>query len=207
MLELHRFFIAVSPVTVNLDGAGNAPDPLLGQLVDSPRGVGQFERGRLRPISRLNFWHKGWAPKGGGQTWKKVGALKGGPRRGGGARRVGPQHFALFSPLPALHSFLPLLGVFCGMLVLFEAGTLKSARLEFSGCRVKPRWPQSRWAREHHKTPREDPHRGRKKRFKTLAGEGKKRVKFRAVQPRGPKSTALELTDTLRESTSRPNKP
>ena len=41
ILELHRFFIAISRAAVDLDdGAGNARDPLFGLLVDSPRGVG-----------------------------------------------------------------------------------------------------------------------------------------------------------------------
>ena len=87
--------------------------------------------------------------KGGGS---KGGSPKGGAPKGsgskGGARRVGGPKFRAFFPLSRhhCHSFLPSLG---GLIVefwwCFEAPEpLKSARLEFLGCRVKPRRPQSR---------------------------------------------------------------
>ena len=69
--------------------------------------------------------HKGWGPEG----WEA-------------------QNFAFFSLLPPQFSFFPpSLGVFS----LNFAGALKCGRLEFSGCRVKPRkaaahfrrWPKS----------------------------------------------------------------
>ena len=64
-----------------------------------------------------------------------------------GARRVGGPKFRVFFSLPPEISFF-LLSLWGGLLVEFwwflNAGTLKCARLEFSGCRVKPRQPQSR---------------------------------------------------------------
>ena len=71
----------------------------------------------------------------------------GGPRRVGPRRVKGgsPKFRAFFFPLPPpFRSFLSLWGSFLGILVVFlKAGTLKCARLEFSGCRVKPRRPHS----------------------------------------------------------------
>ena len=98
---------------------------------------------------------KGGAPKGGAPTPEKWGPEGWGPRRVGGpegwARRVGPQrvggpkfracfflshhHFALFVSLWVSSR---------SILVVFEVpGTLKCARLEFSGCRVKCWRPRS----------------------------------------------------------------
>ena len=65
-----------------------------------------------------------------------------GPQKGGESGKIS-RFFSLSRH--SFHSFLPLLGVFswnfgiCG-----SAGALKCARLEFSGCRVKPRRPQSK---------------------------------------------------------------
>ena len=54
----------------------------------------------------------------------------------------GPSKISLFffpSPAAKFVLFFPLWGSFRGTLVVFlKAGTLKCARLEFSGCRVKP---------------------------------------------------------------------
>ena len=78
------------------------------------------------------------------------------PRRVG-PRRVGSQNFALFFPSPAtaFHFFSLSFGLFRGILVVFEAPALKCARLEFSGCRVKPRRPRSRKPSGFHTTTRE----------------------------------------------------
>ena len=57
-----------------------------------------------------------------------------------GAEGWGAQNFALFFPSPAAKFVLsfPLWGSFRGILVVFlKTGTLKCARLEFSGCRVR----------------------------------------------------------------------
>ena len=64
----------------------------------------------------------GWGPKGG--------APKGGAPKG-----------AFFpSPAPIFALFVSLWGSSRGFLVVFgSAGAVKCARLEFSGCRVKPR--------------------------------------------------------------------
>ena len=92
---------------------------------------------------------KGWgaerwgAPKGGGPEPGKGGAPK-----GRGPRRVGrPKISRFFFPFPATVSLFLCLsgGLLVGILVVFgSAGAVKCARLEFSGCRVKPRRPQSR---------------------------------------------------------------
>ena len=101
-----------------------------------------------------------WGPeKGGGQTQKKVWAPKGGapklwpegvgPRRVWGPPRVGspngggPKISRFFSLSRHSLLFFPSLvslfrGIFGGV---WSAGALKCARLEFSGCRVKPRRP------------------------------------------------------------------
>ena len=64
-----------------------------------------------------------------------------------GARRVGGPKFRAFFPSPATKFVLlfPLWGSSRGFLVVFgSARAVKCARLEFSGCCVKPRRPQSR---------------------------------------------------------------
>ena len=66
------------------------------------------------------------------------------PRRVG-PRRVGPQisHFFFPSPAPIFALFVSLWGSSRGFLVVFgSAGAVKCARLEFWGCRVKPRRPK-----------------------------------------------------------------
>ena len=76
---------------------------------------------------------KGGGPKGGGP---KGGGPKGGGPKGGGPKGGEPQISRFFSlSRHKIRSFLPSLGVF---------GALKCARLEFSGCRVKPRRPRQR---------------------------------------------------------------
>ena len=91
------------------------------------------------------------------------------------------------------HSFFPLLvssrGILVvvssrGILVVFRsAGTLKCARLEFSGCRVKPRRPQSRTfqgpdlPKHHQKSTRRQPERDKwsgrgEKKSEILGGPG-----------------------------------
>ena len=75
-----------------------------------------------------------WGPEGGPEPRKS-----GGPK-GGGPEGWGARNFALFFPSPATKFvlFFPLLVVlswnFGGVQ---SAGTLKCARLEFSGCRVR----------------------------------------------------------------------
>ena len=112
-------------------------------------------------LRRFEGWGpEGWGPEGGGP---KGGGPKGGGPEGWGPRRVGArrvawgpkgggpegwgaQNFALFSlSRRKIRSFPPSLGVFSWNFGgVFEGGTLKCARLEFSGCRVKPRRPRSR---------------------------------------------------------------
>ena len=91
---------------------------------------------------------KDGAPK----TWKKLGASKAGSPKGtapkGGAPKGGRPKIALFF-LPLLAQFSFFLLSLEGLVVEFwwcvrSAGTLKFARLEFSGCRVKPRPPVKR---------------------------------------------------------------
>ena len=68
-----------------------------------------------------------------------------GPRRVGPRRVRGPKFRAFFPLPPPFRSFCVSLGVFSWNFGgLLKAGTLKCARLEFSGCRVNPRRPQSR---------------------------------------------------------------
>ena len=121
-----------------------------------------LERDRLRPISTLasfflstsanfdfcqfdfgqfldvEFWDdKVWGPR-------RVGSPEGGEPRRVEPRKVEPRrvraqkggrhNFALF--FPQFSFFLLSLGSF-RILVVFEAGALKCARLEFSGCRVR----------------------------------------------------------------------
>ena len=74
------------------------------------------------------------------------------PRRVG-PRRVGGPKFRAFFPSPAPMFILSSLswGSYRGILVVFEARrSLKCERLEFSGCRVKPRRPR-KWGRERKK--------------------------------------------------------
>ena len=86
-------------------------------------------RDRLRPIPTWPIHGSGvrvpwWGPKGGG----------------------GPKFRAFFhSPAPSYALFVSLWVSARGILVVFsKAGTIKRARLEFSGCRVKLRRPRSR---------------------------------------------------------------
>ena len=114
------------------------------------------------------------------------------------------QKFALFFPLPPQFSFFPSLSG--GLLVEFwwclKTRTLKCARLEFAGCRVKPRRPRSRRGftrqpessksahmRNTTKNPREDPQRG-KKRTNFVAGQGKKKREISGPPPFGPPPTS-----------------
>ena len=72
---------------------------------------------------------------------------KNGAPKGWGPEGWGAQNFAFFFPSPATMFILSSLswGSSRGILVAFlNAGALKCSRLEFSGCRVKPRRPQSR---------------------------------------------------------------
>ena len=92
---------------------------------------------------------KGWAPKGDSkELGPRGGAQKGGGPEGCGPKprkslgpKVGAPKFRVLFPLPTPFSlFFSLSGVFSWTLAVFlKAGTLKFARLEFSGCRVKPR--------------------------------------------------------------------
>ena len=165
--------------------------------------LGQFDSGqgqsaflRLRPEKIL--WILGqsgqrWGPEGGA---RKLGGrmvcLKGGGPHSqrvrapkSGASR-GPKFRAFFSLLSPTFSFL-----FSRFLVFGSAGALKCARLEFSGCHVKPRRPRSRRGftrqpespnRAHlrvpvftkTKIPRENPPE-KEERMKIVAGEGKKK--------------------------------
>ena len=112
---------------------------------------------------------EGWrrvVPEGGTQTKKKWGPERVGRRKVGGPEGVGgpnlerveprkggapkggrPKISRFFFPFPAtvFALFVSLWGSSRGILVVFgSAGAVKCARLEFSGCRVKPRRPQSR---------------------------------------------------------------
>ena len=79
----------------------------------------------------------------GPEEWglRRVGAPKGGGQKGGEA-----QNFALFSLSRSIFALFVSLWVSSrGFLVVSgSAGAVKCVRLEFSGCRVKPRRPQSR---------------------------------------------------------------
>ena len=79
----------------------------------------------------------------GANSGSRVGAGRVGVRRVG-ARRVGSPKFRSFFPA-TISLFLCLCGGSSrGILVVFlKAGALKCARLEFSGCRVKPRRPRT----------------------------------------------------------------
>ena len=88
----------------------------------------------------------------GPEVWggRRAGPRRVRPRRVGprvGPRRVGSPKFRAFFQSPATFSlFLSLSGGSSrGFLVVFgSAGAVKCARLKFSGCCVKPRWPRSR---------------------------------------------------------------
>ena len=119
------------------EGVGGEPKCLKGW---GPEGVGT--RRGLRPTQKQGAG-LGWGPKGGGP---KGGGPKGGGPKGGGPKGGGPEISRFFSfSRPHVRSFCLSLWVSSrGFLVVFlKARTLKCARLEFSGCRVKPRRPQS----------------------------------------------------------------
>ena len=89
----------------------------------------------------IPFWMSGpggWGNEGGGPNPEKSETPKGGAPKGGGPKIprfffLSRHHFVLFVSLWVSSS---------GILVVFgSAGALKCARLEFSGCRVKPRRP------------------------------------------------------------------
>ena len=73
-----------------------------------------------------------WAPKGGASNPEKRRPARWGPN--GGAPKGGDDKQFSF--------FLPLVGVFSLNFGCVEAGSLKCARLDFSGCCVKPRRPR-----------------------------------------------------------------
>ena len=122
-----------------------------------------------------------------GPNPEKVGARRVGARWGPkhGARRVGGPKFSRFFPSPDAKFvlFFSLWVSSRGILVVLRAGTLKCARLEFSGCRVKPRRPQSsqetctfegpRLQKHHQNSTRRHP-KG-KNRTNFAAGEGKRK--------------------------------
>ena len=129
-------------------------------------------------------WGASGAPKGGSpnpEKWelRRGGAPKGWVPEGVEPRRVGGQKFRVFFfPLPPQFSlFLPSLG---GLLVEFwlclKRRGLECARLEFSGCHVKLRRPQSS-LQNTTKTQREDPQE-REERKKNVAVRGKKKRNF-----------------------------
>ena len=63
ILDLHRFFIAISRAVVNHDGRdGTAPDPLVWSAGALPRGVGWFMRfgTRLFCLGHLVFGISEW---------------------------------------------------------------------------------------------------------------------------------------------------
>ena len=101
---------------------------------------------------RVGSWFGWWS--GSGLQTQKHEAPKGGAPQVGPVKRtpqVGPEHSRFFFPLPPHVSFsLPSLeGLLEEYWWCFCAGTIKCARLEFSGCRVKPRRPQSSTLRLH----------------------------------------------------------
>ena len=94
---------------------------------------------RIRPFFFLVGW---WGPEGEGA--RRGGGPKGWGPEGLGARRVGgARNFALFFSPTGNFILSTLSGRSSrGILVVFlKAGALICARLEFSGCRVKPRRP------------------------------------------------------------------
>ena len=91
------------------------------------------------------IWCVSW-PIGWGPNPEKIGPRRVGPRRVG-PRRVGGPKFRVFIPSPttSFALFLSHCVSSRGFLVVFgSAGAVKCARLEFSGCCVKPRRPRSR---------------------------------------------------------------
>ena len=95
------------------------------------------------PLLAIWIWVGVMVPKGGAT---KGGATKGGAAEGG-ATKGGEPKISSFFPCPAAKFvlFFPLWGSSRGFLVVFgSAGAVKCSRLEFSGCRVKPRRPRSR---------------------------------------------------------------
>ena len=69
-------------------------------------------------------------------------------QKGWGPKVGGPRISLFFFPLPSLCSFSPpsLVGPFVEFWWCLKTGTLKCARLEFSGCHVKPRRSRSQRA-------------------------------------------------------------
>ena len=100
--------------------------------VGGPKGWGPEGLGARRVGGPKGWGPEGWGgPKGGGpEGW--------GARRVGGPKGGGPE-ISVFFPLPPQNAFFLLSGGSSrGILVVFvKAGTLKCARLEFSGCRTK----------------------------------------------------------------------
>ena len=167
----------------------------------------------------------------------KGGATKGGAPRGGGRRRVGPQRvgprrvggpkFRAFFSLSRHNflSFFSLLGVFSwnfGGVFEAQAGALKCARLEFSGCRVRaPAGRSGGAAGVPHDSPRaqtctfqgpglqkhqQNSTKGpqeRERRMKIVAGGGKKRAKFWAVRRRAVRRRAVRRNAVRRNAVRR----
>ena len=114
-----------------------------------PEGVGG-PKGRGGP--------KGWGAKGWGPEPRKSGAPKGGRRvgapKGGAPKGGGPKISRFFFPSPAakfvlfFHILLVVSLTFGGV---WSAGALKCARLEFSGCRVKPWRPRNKSGQKNQK--------------------------------------------------------
>ena len=145
-----------------------------------------------------------WSPEGLGPNPEKVGPEGWGPE-GWGPEGWEDQNFALFFSFSRrkFHSFFSL-GVFSlnfgGVL---KTKTFKCARLEFSGCHVKPRWPGLVGPPGFHTTAREPKrtflgpglqkhhqnstrrHPERHKKSETVAGKGRKRAKLWAPPPFG----------------------
>ena len=92
--------------------------------------AGRVEKGGApRGTQTQKKW--GWGAGGGGpKGWGPEGV---GARRGGGPKGWGASHHQSFSLLPCVFSW--------NFVGVFEAPGPSSARLEFSGCRVKRSWP------------------------------------------------------------------
>ena len=192
---------------------GWGPDPNLEKV--GPRRVGSRRVGNRRVVGPEGWGPEGWGPEGwghegGGLTQKKVGSRRPRRPRRVGLRRVGgPKFRALFpSPAPIFALFVSLWGSSRGFLVVFEsAGALKCARLEFLGCRVKPRRVRSRlgftpqpespnvdiWGPRSPKTPpkfkKKTPRENRKN--ENCGGRGKKKAKFWGVRRKGVQERAV----------------
>ena len=109
-----------------------------------------------RTASARIVWATGGARRSGGP---KRGGPKGGGPKGGGPKGGGPK-FRTFFPLPFFAGFFS--WNFGGV---ESARTLKSARLEFSGCRVKPGGSKAAGTpafKNTTKIPGQDPKRGTK---------------------------------------------